>query len=197
MLEFFDSVARSIGASGGPIGGIFVVLWYLLVFVFLIFMYIPFLVIGWIVSYIWPILIPAALVVLIMKWETIAYWYFWAFYPHPARHMVQEALNTRSVLDGPALAAVLGELPPGSSVFRKVRLEQGEVLVEKMQAMSLRLVEEQERRAAQVFERGAQAEYERAAVIETREAIALAALALERAKAAWQTSEAIRRRRSA
>jgi secreted protein with Ig-like and vWFA domain len=111
--------------------------------------------------------------------------------------MVRDALNTRTVLDGPAFAAILGELPPGSSTFRKVRLEQGEALVEQMQAMSRSIAATQARAAARQYERQAAEGYEQAAIFGMQEAIALAAVALERAKAAWQTSEAIRKGRRA
>jgi hypothetical protein len=140
----------------------------------------------------------------IYNWETFLHWYYFYFYPHPARGMVQQALNTRTVLDGPALAAALGEVPKGNSIFKKVRLEQGEALFARMQAMS-RSIEAGLQRAAAAgaratareYERKAAEGYEAAALHAIQEAIALAAVALERAKSAWQTSEAIRKRGTA
>jgi hypothetical protein len=129
----------------------------------------------------------------ICNWKRFARWYYFYFYPHPARDMVREALDPNQILNGPAFAAAIGEVPPGNSIFRKVRLEQGEALVEKMQAMSRSMAAAQARATAQEYERRAAEGYEHAALHAIQEAIALAAVALERAKAAWQTSEAIRK----
>jgi hypothetical protein len=118
----------------------------------------------------------------------IVRWYYFTFHPHPAEPIVQGAIRTGTVLDGRALANALGEVPPGNSIFRKVRLEQADRLVTGMQTMSREKVRAMELRAANDFER--------AAFITTREAIALAAVALEQAKAAWQASEAMRMRGS-
>jgi hypothetical protein len=142
--------------------------------------------------------------VCLYNWRVFPRWYYFYFYPHPARSRVEQALNTRTVLDGPALAAAIGEVPSGNSIFRKVRLEQGEALVGRMQHMSRSIEAELQRAAAararadaRQYERQAAEGYETAALHAIQEAIALAAVALERAKAAWQTSEAIRKRRTA
>ena len=127
----------------------------------------------------------AALWGIIARREAIARWYYFTFHPHPAAPIVRDALKTGTRLDGRALAAELAELPPGNSIFRKVRLEQAEKLVTEMQVMSRAHVREYERTAAEG--------YERAAVYATQEAVALAAVALEKAKAAWRTAEAILR----
>jgi hypothetical protein len=139
---------------------------------------------------------------LLWHWQTFARWYFFLFYPHPARHMARQALNTRTVPNGRAFAAAIGEMPAGGAVFRKVRFEQGEELIAQMQALSRSIATEQERRlAAQDArnaarnERDAVEAYERAALIDIQEAVALAAAALERAKATWRSSEALRARR--
>jgi len=125
---------------------------------------------------------------LILYRVAIARLYYFAFHPHPAEQIVRAALRTGTVLDGRALARALGEVPPGNSIFRKVRIEQGEVLVARMQRLSASKLRELERLAAN--------DYERAAIISTREAIALAAIALEQAKAAWAASETLRTRRA-
>jgi hypothetical protein len=123
------------------------------------------------------------------RWfDSIVRWYYFTFYPHPAEPIVTKALRSGTVLDGPSLARALGEVPPGSSTFRSVWFEQAERLIGQMQEMSAVKIQELERRAAD--------DYERAALSTTREAIALAAVALERAKAAWRASESMRTRRA-
>ena len=151
----------------------------------------------------WFIVIVSFIAFLLCSWKRFVRWYFFVFYPHPAAPMVRQALKSQRVFDGPALAAALGEVPPGISIFRKVRLEQGEALIAQMQAMSRSLLAEEERRTAEQerrvavqYERQAAEGYEHAAIIGVQEAVALAAAALERAKAAWRMSEAIRGRRS-
>lgn len=115
----------------------------------------------------------------------VARWYYFNFHPHPAEAMVVRAMRAGSVLDGPLLASALGELPPTGSILAKVRIEQGERLVLRMQDMSQAKVREYQKRAMK--------DYERAALLSMQEAIALAAAALERAKAVFRASESVGR----
>jgi hypothetical protein len=115
----------------------------------------------------------------------VARWYYFNFHPHPATPMVERALIAGAVLDGPALARALGEVPPESSILASVRLEQGTRLIARMQEMSRAKLRELERHAAK--------DYERAAIVRVQEAIALAAVALEKAKAAFGASQSARR----
>lgn len=116
--------------------------------------------------------------------EAILRWYFFAFHPHPAAPLVQSALDRGDMLDGKALARALAEVPPGSRILREVRIEQGERLVAQMKVVSERMIKEGAARAA--------ADYERAAFVGIQEAVALAAVAVERAKAAQQASRSVR-----
>ncbi|HEY1615603.1 MAG TPA: hypothetical protein VGF97_18135 [Rhizomicrobium sp.] len=117
--------------------------------------------------------------------EPIARWYYFAFHPHPAQSMVQAAIaDGAPPLDGRALAAAVGELPPNNRILRKVRLEQGEQLVALMQESSRKRIREYELQAAH--------DYERAALAGIQEAIALAGVALERAKASFAASQRAR-----
>lgn len=130
--------------------------------------------------------ITALLVCVIRRYgESIARWYYFAFHPHPAEPIVKQALTGDTALDGPALASALAELPPGNSIFRQVRFEQAEALVTKMQAMSRTAVHEYEDASAEG--------YERAAAHAANEAVALAAAALETAKAARKAAEVLKR----
>ncbi len=115
----------------------------------------------------------------------VARWYYFNFDPHPAEPMVERALDSGTVLDGRALARALGELPPSSSVLARVRIEQGEKLVLRMQEMSNAKIREYQRRAAK--------DYERAALLSMQEAVALAAIALEKAKAVFRASQSVGR----
>ena len=125
------------------------------------------------------------LLILFFNREGIARWYYFHFDPHPAEPMVQHALSSGTVLDGRALANALSEVPVESSILAKVRLEQGARLVAQMQEMSRARIRE--------FERRAMKDYERAALLSIQEAIALAAVALEKAKALFRASEGVGR----
>jgi hypothetical protein len=116
--------------------------------------------------------------------EPIARWYYFTFHPHPAESLVQAAIESHAPMNGSALASALSELPPGNSIFRGVRLEQAEQLFGRMQRVSEARIREQKLRA--------QEGYERAALDSIQEAVALAAVALERAKALYRASQAIR-----
>ncbi len=109
-------------------------------------------------------------------------WYYFNFHPHPAEPMVRSALRGAPV-DGKALGAALGELPSRDSILRGVRIEQGERIVEKMRRVSERTIKQDRVRA--------RADYEHAAFYGVQEAIALAAVALERARAAHTASKSI------
>ncbi|MEI9932663.1 MAG: hypothetical protein WDM89_19545 [Rhizomicrobium sp.] len=115
----------------------------------------------------------------------VARWYYFNFHPHPAEPMVRRALQDGTVLNGRALASALSEMPPAGSILARVRLEQGEQLVAQMQAASRARIREFEKRAAK--------EYERAALYSMQEAVALAAVALEKAKAVFRASNSIGR----
>jgi hypothetical protein len=113
--------------------------------------------------------------------QAVARWYYFTFHPHPAEPLVRAAISSPNVIDGRALAAALSELPPGNSTFRGVRLAQAEQLFNQMQAVSARKLRE--------LETHARAEYERAALVSVQEAVALAAVALERAKALYRARQ--------
>lgn len=117
----------------------------------------------------------------------LARWYYFYFHPHPAAPLVRAALSTGNVLDGKALAHALSEVPPGSAVFRAVRLEQAELLFHQMQAASAAHLRRQEQQAKSEAQRA----YERAALNSIQEAVALAAVALERAKALYRASQQV------
>lgn len=105
----------------------------------------------------------------------IARWYYFTFHPHPAQHAIQTAIDTGALLNGAQLAAMLGETPPGTEVFRQVRFEQSSRLIAAMEtATRYRLKQLQEKAAEQ---------YEHAAVQQAQAALAQAAIALEQAKA--------------
>jgi hypothetical protein len=100
---------------------------------------------------------------------------FYMLTPHPAAARVHAAIRAGS-LDGPALAQSLAEMPSDNPICRAVRMEQAKQLVQKMQAASHAEIDRMERQA--------RTEYERAAVLRSQEAVALAAAALARAHAA-------------
>jgi hypothetical protein len=145
MYQFFDSVAHSI-ATSGPLGGIFVVFWYILCCAFVLLIYLPLLLVGWIVSFAWPVLLPAALIISVWKWEFFARWYF-LLTPHPAKSMVQQAIRSGVEFDAQAFADILRN-PPLSGVGRDVRNEQAA----KLAAMA-RMSNAELRRAAGVLRR--------------------------------------------
>jgi hypothetical protein len=118
--------------------------------------------------------------------KPVARWYYFAFYPHPATNLVHDAIAQGvAPLNGRALASAISDLPPGSRTLRQVRVEQGERLVALMQEAT------RERLAR--YEKQAKYEYERAAIASIQEAIGLAAIALERAKASFATSQSLGR----
>lgn len=133
----------------------------------------------------WAIWVGIVLAVLwlISKREPILRWYYFAFHPHPAEPMVRSALKRGRQVDGAALAAVLGDLPPRNGILRSVRIAQGEQLVAKMRSATESTIKRN-------FER-ARTDYERATFHGVQEAVALAAVALERAKAAQAASKSI------
>ncbi len=120
---------------------------------------------------------------IIRRRNAIARWYYFTFHPHPAADLVAAAIGSHAPLDGSALARALGELPPGNSIFRGVRLEQAEQLFRRMQKVSEARIREQRERAREG--------YERAALDSIQEAVALAAIALERAKALYRASQTV------
>lgn len=121
--------------------------------------------------------------------DPIARWYYFTFYPHPAESIVHNAITQGAApLDGRSLAAALGEMPPHNSVFRAVRIEQGERLVSLMREASLARMRAQER-ADNVR---AKHTLEEAAALDVQAAVGLAGVALERAKAQFEASRRIR-----
>jgi hypothetical protein len=127
------------------------------------------------------------LVWIVRKREPILRWYYFTFHPHPAEPIVRSALKGGRTLDGNALAAVLGDLPPTHGVFRSVRVAQGEQLVAKMRVATEAMIATNLARA--------QTDYERAAFHDIQEALGLAAVALERARAAEAASKSLQGRR--
>lgn len=136
---------------------------------------------------VWVIIQYIALIALAIflsrKREPIARWYYFTFHPHPAAALVEAAVASSARLDGPALARALGEVPSGSAVFRSVRMAQAEQLFHRMRAVSEARIRQQRARARQ--------EYEHAALNSLQEAVALAAVALERAKALYRASQSV------
>lgn len=128
-------------------------------------------------SLIWTLVILAlAAVVGYLLREPLLRWYFFNFYPHPAAPMVEQALASAGNVDGKTLAASLGDMPD-NPILRQVRIEQGEALVRKMQEVSQQHVRQMQKQAQET--------YERAALESIQEAIALAAIALARAKSLY------------
>lgn len=133
----------------------------------------------------------AVLLWLFLNREPIARWYYFTFSPHPATDIIHYALATDvSSLDGGRLATLLGELPPDNSTLRGVRVQQAEQLYRELQNASARRARELEERARE----SAADSYERAAYVGIQEAVALAAVALERAKAAHRAAMGLRGR---
>jgi hypothetical protein len=102
------------------------------------------------------------------------------------------ATPTTSAAQAHALADALSEVPPGSSTFRRVRLEQAERLYRQLDEANERRQREIERRARA----NAASAYEEAAHYGMQEAVALAAVALERAKAAARMASTLRGERA-
>ena len=125
--------------------------------------------------------------VLIASRHALARWYYFYFYPHPAEPIVRAALKSGTVLDGKALANALSEIPPGSSTFRAVRLEQAEQLFHQMQDVSIAQLRRQEKQAPT----RAREHLERAAFVSIQDAVSLAAVALDKAKALYSASQEI------
>jgi hypothetical protein len=116
--------------------------------------------------------------------------YYFTFHPHPAAPLVRGALATGNLLDGKALAQVLSEIPAGSRMFREARLAQAETLFHEMQTASEALLRRQRAEA----HAKARHDYEEAALNSIQEAVALAAVALERAKALYRASRQVGKR---
>ncbi|HEY4941877.1 MAG TPA: hypothetical protein VII56_10650 [Rhizomicrobium sp.] len=131
----------------------------------------------------------AATVILVLAYylvkhrERIARFYYFNFHPHPAEPIVRMSLRTDSPIDGKALANALAEIPPGNRIFREVRLAQATRLFVAMEDASHRRIAALEKRARD--------DYQRAAILATQEALALAAVALERARAAFRASQSV------
>lgn len=139
----------------------------------------------WVFPYIlWGAAIAAGgglLCLIIAQGPAIARWYYFTFDPHPAEPVVRSALAQGRLLDGNRLAAALGEVPPNNRILQEVRIAQSERLVAEMQQASESTIRESLK--------AARSDQERAAYVGIQEAIALAAAALERAKAAHAASK--------
>lgn len=120
------------------------------------------------------------------KREALARWYFFRFHRHPAEQMVQRALLSPSTspANAQALARALGELPPGSSALRAARLRQAENLYRQLEVASAGRLDEMERRLTEATDEAKR----EAAFYGMQEAVALAAVALARAKAAHRAA---------
>ena len=130
----------------------------------------------------------AIVVVIVWKsYEPVARWYYFTFHPHAAEPTIRAAFASGSVLDGNALADILGEPETGSSIFRAVRAAQANALIDEMQAMTRRQIEEMEARTKE--DRAER--YEVAAAQQMQAALAEAAIALEQAKAYLNASKRI------
>ncbi len=138
----------------------------------------------------WFVVITLSWLLFLLR-HALARWYYFYFYPHPAEPIVKAALVSGTVLDGKALAGALSEISLGSPTFRAVRLEQAEQLFHQMQAVSIAQLRRQEEQSLA----SAREQYERAAHTSIQEAVALAAVALERAKALYRASQEIGVRR--
>lgn len=130
-------------------------------------------------------------IVAVAKHEVLMRWYFFAFHRHPAEPLVRRALASTALLESNAraLARALSQPPPGSSVLRSVRLAQAEKLFRELQSAS----EAKQRRLEELARRNAANAHEEAAFYGMQEAVALAAAALERAKAAQASAANLKR----
>lgn len=141
--------------------------------------------------WIFPYLLLAALLavcvglvcVLYRSREAVARWYYFTFSPHPAEPMVRSTLHRGRPLDGERLASILADAPPSNRILREVRITQGERLVAEMRQVSEATIHQNLK--------SARSDQERAAFLSIQEAIALAAVAVERAKAAYAASKAV------
>jgi hypothetical protein len=132
------------------------------------------------ITAVWFVVLAIAFL-LFQRRDAIARWYYFTFHPHPAETQVRSAIASGRLLDGKQLAAVLGEAPPASGIFREVRIEQSRTLVSEMQ--------EATRAHLRELERHAKDQYAQAAVLEAQAALAAAAVALESAKAMLDASK--------
>ena len=110
--------------------------------------------------------------------------------PHPAEELVREAIASRRTSPG-AMARLddaLGEPPPRDRILSEVRLEQAEQLVAELEA--------EVRRRTREYEREARADPSMldadTVFLGSQEALAHAAVALEKAKAASAAARAVR-----
>ncbi len=110
-------------------------------------------------------------------------WYYFNLHPHPAEPLVRRAIETDRPLDGPSLARALQEVPPGNRFLREARLAQATRLFAQLETATMVRIRQ--------LERTARDEYQRAAIIASQEALALAAVALERARAAFKASQSV------
>jgi hypothetical protein len=126
--------------------------------------------------------------------QRLAKLYYWYFYPHPAEPLVRAALSTGNVLDAKAFANALSELPPGNPILRAVRMEQADRLFQEMKNFSLALARQHEAKLRAEESQNKireKEEYQRTAFEGVHEAVELAAVALERAKAIYRASQEI------
>ena len=131
------------------------------------------------------------LIWLFTKRDAIALWYYLNFHPHPAAPMVASALSSEeaSVKTARSLAETLRELPPEGRMLRQARLLQAERLVAELRAANAARARAFEALARKKFIQ----DFERAAFIQSQEAIAYAVVALEQAKATYAKAASMRR----
>jgi hypothetical protein len=113
-------------------------------------------------------------------------WYYFHFDPHPAEAVFRTAIASSDdmAMNPASLANALSELPPSGAVRRKVRLEQAERLYGELRSASIARQQAYAERAR----KDASLLHEQTAFRGMQEALALAAVALERAKVAYATA---------
>jgi hypothetical protein len=120
-------------------------------------------------------------------------WYYFHFDRHPAESLVRTAirLSNGSGTNPALLAEALGEIPPRGAVLRQVRLEQAERLYGELRNACVARQQAYAERA-----RRNQIElHESEVFLGMQEALGLAAVALERAKAAYAMATSLKSRR--
>lgn len=137
-------------------------------------------------------LLTAALVLIFQRRIAIMRWYYFHFEPHPAEPIVRAAIVTSgaSSTNLARLADALGDLPRHNAVLRGVRIEQAERLYGELRAASIARQQAYAERA----KHEALELHEQTAFRGMQEALALAAVALEKAKAAYATAITLKRR---
>ena len=126
--------------------------------------------------------------------EPVLSWYYFTFHPHPAQQMVRSSIGVSGVSVGNAraLADALGELPPDNPILRRVRFRQAEKLYGELRVAN----EARAKAIAREAEAQAIKDHENAAFFGSQEAVGLASVALERAKASFDAAQSLSARRA-